>query len=261
MIIYRNGVSEGDPACLFGDGTASAVPDAWLDAAPMTDLYFCAGDNKRFAQIAIDAGLRYGARLPTRVHYPIQFADQNWMKPDLSSYSSSIRQHRPQLATVLDWEQEEQLSEVLTWAEEIAPYVETIIVIPKVYGGIPLIPERIGGKAIRLGIPCGPQQGKAPPLWEFERRPVHVLGGQPHRQMALARYLNVVSVDCSVTAYMARLKCAYWTERKEKGAKSRYWAQLQEIGLGNFGRDSLYEAFSRSCSNIVKAWAKFDSYQ
>lgn len=227
----------------------------------MTDLYFCAGDNKRFAQIAIDAGLRYGARLPNRVYFPIEFADQDWKNPDLSSYVEAIRTHKPKLASVLDWERDEQLPEVLMWAEEIAPYVETIIIIPKVYGGIPSIPERIGSRNIRLGIPCGPHQGKAPPLWEFGRRSVHVLGGQPHRQLELARYLNVASVDCSVTAYMARYKCAYWTERKEKGAKSRYWAQLQEVGLGDFGKGSLYEAFYRSCSNFIKVWTKFDTHE
>lgn len=221
------------------------------------ELYFCAANNHRLAQIAIDAGIRYGAQLPGRVHFPIEFADQNWQRPRRAEYIAALHEHKPRLCTVLDWEREDQLGEVLGWAEDAAAVVDTVIIIPKVWNGIRLIPSVIGGKAIRLGIPCGPHQHTAPPFFEFGRRPVHVLGGQPHRQMKIARYLNVVSVDCSVTAYMARMKCAYWTPHREPGAKSRWWAQLQEVGLGDFGKDSLYEAFTRSCANVVRGWQLF----
>lgn len=225
----------------------------------MTKIYFCAGDNRRFAGIAIESGLRYGSQLPGRVHFPIEFADQNWRKPKREEYIAALHKLQPATCTVLDWEREEQFTEVLGWAEDAAAICQTIIIIPKVWGQVDRIPESINGKAIHLGIPCGPQQGKAPPIWEFKRRTVHVLGGQPHRQMNLARYLNVVSVDCSVTAYMARLKCAFWTPKRAHGAKSTYWAQLREVGLKDFGKDAIYEAFRRSCENVIAAWQCFDA--
>ncbi|MBX3081695.1 MAG: hypothetical protein KF716_08665 [Anaerolineae bacterium] len=237
--------------------TRQAVATIAQPDLPTIDLYFCAADNRRQAQIAIDAGIRYGAQLPGRVHQPIEFADQNWRRPRRAEYIEALRTHKPQLCTVLDWEREEQLSEVLGWAEDAAAIVDTVIIIPKVWNGIRMIPTAIGGKSIRLGIPCGPHQHTAPPFFEFGRRPVHVLGGQPHRQMAIAHYLNVVSVDCSVTAYMAREKCAFWTYKRERGAKSRWWAQLQEVGLGDYGKDAMYEALTRSCANVVCGWQLF----
>jgi hypothetical protein len=217
------------------------------------DLYFCAGDNVRFAEIAIQSGLRYGAQIPTRVHFPILFADQNWKRPDRTAYLSAVRIHRPHLATVLDWERTEQLDEVLSWAEEVAALVDVVIVVPKVIGGIEHIPDSIGGRPVRLGRPVGPHESEAPPVWEYGIRPVHLLGGSPHRQMMTARYLNVLSVDCSVTAAMACRKAAFWTPRRLFNTRSRWWAQLQEIGLGNL-TDAPYEAFARSCAAIFEGW-------
>jgi hypothetical protein len=215
------------------------------------ELYFCAGDNRRFAEIAIEAGLLYGARLPTRVHFPIQFADQDWSQPDKDGYIKALKQYKPRVATILDWERPEQRREVFEWAETVASIVDVLILIPKWFGAAREIPSTIGGKEIRIGIPCGPYQSAAALPLEIAGRPVHVLGGQPHRQMDLAGYLNVVSVDCSVTAYMARLKCAFWQNRR--------WIQLKAIGLGNLGKGALYEAFSRSCANVIAGWQSFES--
>ena len=84
-------------------------------------LIYCADGNKRLAQIAIDAGFRYGARLPARgPHHPVFFADQDWKAPDRARYMTELAEHRPVMATVLDWEQMEQRDEVLSWAEEAA---------------------------------------------------------------------------------------------------------------------------------------------
>jgi len=222
------------------------------------DLYFCAGDNRRFAEIAIASGLRYGSQLPSRVHFPIEFADQDWRKPNQEGYIAALHELQPKVCTVLDWEHYEQLEEVLDWADQATAVVDTVIIIPKVWNALSAIPEQINGKEVRLGIPCGPQQQTAPPLWEFGSRPVHVLGGQPHRQMQLAHYLNVRSVDCSTTAFMARTKCAYWTPVKDRRAKGRHWAQLQEVGLGDYGKDAMYEAFKRSCENVIRGWQMFE---
>ena len=81
----------------------------------MPELIYCAGGNKRMAQIAIDAGFEYGARLPARgLHHPIRFADQDWKNPDRVRYMAELEKHKPAMATVLDWEQEGQLGEVLS---------------------------------------------------------------------------------------------------------------------------------------------------
>lgn len=212
------------------------------------ELYYCAGGGRQFAQIAIESGLLYGARLPGCVQFPIQFADQDWKKPNKGAYMKALERYRPTLATVLDWEQSEQQREVFDWAESASAFVDTLIIIPKWYGAVVRIPEAINGTPIRIGVPCGPHQSTGALPLEIGNRPVHLLGGQPHRQMDLARYLNVVSVDCSTTAYMARLKCAFWENRR--------WIQLQSIGMGTVS-GAPYEAFKRSCSNVIDAWNKF----
>jgi hypothetical protein len=81
--------------------------------------------------------MTYGAQLPATVYYPPQFVDQDWKRPDRAAYVAAVAQHRPRMATVLDWERDEQLPEVLAWAEDVAPFVERVILIPKVIGGVP----------------------------------------------------------------------------------------------------------------------------
>lgn len=168
------------------------------------DLIYCADGNKRFAEIAITAGFHYGAQLPNTVYYPVWFADQDWRKPNQAAYMAALREHRPKMATVLDWEHDEQLPEVLAWAEDAASVVERVLIIPKVVGGIPQIPHAIGGKPIILAYSVPTKfAGTGVPVWEFSRRPVHLLGGSPQAQMRLTEYLNVVSADGNYANKMA----------------------------------------------------------
>ena len=98
--------------------------------------------------------MSYGAQLPGTIYpdvAPLYFADQDWTRADRARYVTALAQHRPHMATVLDWGRDEQLPEVLVWAEEIAPSVERIIIIPKVIGGVPRIPPRVGGREVLLG--------------------------------------------------------------------------------------------------------------
>lgn len=86
-------------------------------------LIYCADGNRRFAEIAIRNGYMYGAQLPNTVYFDPYFVDQDWRKPNRIRYMIALAQHRPALATVLDWEREDQLPEVLDWAEEASQYV------------------------------------------------------------------------------------------------------------------------------------------
>lgn len=107
------------------------------------EIIYCDTADRRSATLAVETGFLYGAQLPARnVYYAPHFADQNWKKPDREKYVAAVAQYRPQIATVLDWEQEEQLPDVLEWAEAIAPYVQRICLIPKVNGGIARLPRQ-----------------------------------------------------------------------------------------------------------------------
>jgi hypothetical protein len=210
------------------------------------DLVYCADGNKRLAQIAIDAGFRYGAQLPRTVYHPPWFADQDWKRPDRERYITALAQHRPHMASVLDWERQEQLPEVLAWAEDAAQYIEVVMLIPKVFGGISQLPRTIGCKPIRLGYSVPTKFGGTElPVWEFAGWPVHLLGGSPHRQMTLTQYMDVQSADGNYHQMMAVRHCKFWQAGK--------WLELNQHGK-HFDQDAPYEAFRRSCENIMAAW-------
>lgn len=224
------------------------------------EIIYCANGNRRFAQIAIEAGMTYGAQLPGTVYFSPEFVDQDWKRPDRAAYVAAVAQHRPRMATVLDWERDEQLPEVLGWAEDVAPFVERVIIIPKVIGGIPRLPRRIGGREVVLGYSVPTRYaGTSVPPWEFAGWPVHLLGGSPHRQMELAHYLNVVSVDGNYIAKMAQKWIQFWVMAPARYALDRRWPRLREAdgrawGDGSNTADAPYEAFRRSCVNVLAAW-------
>lgn len=222
-------------------------------------LVYCADGNRRFAEIAIAHGFRYGAQVPNKVYYTPWFCDQDWRKPDRERYMRALAEHRPHMATVLDWERLEQLPEVLAWAEEAAQYVEQIVIIPKVIGGIERLPGCISGAEVVLGYSTPTKFSGTPvPIWEFAGWPVHLLGGSPQRQMELVHYANVVSADGNCANKMATIHCQFWAPGTAWYASNRYWPTLREANDGIMveGDDLIYEAFERSCRNIMEAWEK-----
>jgi hypothetical protein len=230
--------------------------------APPT-LIYCGGGNRRLAEIAVAAGFRYGAQLPDTIYpdvAPLWFADQDWREPRREAYMQALAEHRPTQATVLDLEREEQLPEVLEWAEEAAQHVERVVIVPKVFGIIERLPARIGGADVVLGYSVPTRYaGTEVPTWEFGHRPVHLLGGSPQAQMRLAHYLNVVSADGNMHQMFATRFCMFWVPGTARYASNRWWPTLREARGGMWGSggpdaDAPYEAFRRSCENIAAAW-------
>ena len=229
-------------------------------AVPHPELIYCAGGNPRFVRIAVDAGFRYGARLPDTVYTdiaPLWFADQDWKQPNRKTYMAQLAEHRPTQATVLDLEREDQLPEVLDWAEEAAQFVERVVIIPKAFSIIPRIPEHIAGAGVVLGYSVPTRYASTEvPVWEFGRRPVHLLGGSPQAQMRLCYYLNVASTDGNYAMKMATIYCQFWVAGTARYASNRWWPTLREANGGEDwdGDDAPYEAFQRSCENVIAAW-------
>jgi len=250
--------------------------------AIIPELIYCADGNERFASIAIKAGFVYGARMPATVYFPPDFIDQDWKKSrckaheefgapscDLCAlkrselrpvYMERLAGHRPTQATVLDWEWESQLSEVLEWAEDAAAYAAIIIIIPKVVGGIDLLPQTVGSKKVHLGYSVATSYGATTvtPM-EFKNRPVHLLGGSPQEQkwLWLRSGMNVVSVDGNMHLKMATKHNAFFDPLKT--TRRGYWPSLVDYdgrkwGDGSNKSDAPYEAFDRSCRNIWAYW-------
>lgn len=213
--------------------------------ATKPELIYCANGNRRFAEIAIAHGYTYGAQLPGTVYFRPEFVDQDWKKPNKERYMACLAEHKPRFATVLDLEQNDQLPEVLAWAEEAAQYLtEAVLIIPKVQGIIAGLPRVIGGKQVRLAYSVPTRYGGSSlPLWDFIGWPIHLLGGRPEKQMELAKYLNVASVDGNYFGMKARRFCEHW----EWPGK---W--IPDGGITPDGAH--YAAFERSCANIMQAW-------
>lgn len=229
------------------------------------ELIYCAKGNKAFMQAAIDAGFLSGAQLPGTIYHPPHFVDQDWtayqkalkQSPDAASklrdrYITAVKHYKPVMASVLDYEHSHQRCEVLEWAEEIAPHVDRVMLIPKVSGDIPTLPRIIGGKPVVLGYSVPTSHGGTDlMLWEFIGFPVHLLGGSPHKQMFLYRNYfrkNCVSVDGNMHMKMATMRCQYWSD---EARKCHRWTALER---GYEGGAPL-EAFRRSCQNIAAAWS------
>ena len=64
----------------------------------MIPLIYCARGNKRFMQIAVNAGFLYGGQLPGTIYLniaPLYFADQNWKNPQKEKYFAAIAEYKP----------------------------------------------------------------------------------------------------------------------------------------------------------------------
>jgi len=217
-------------------------------------LIYCADGNVRFADIAIAAGFEYGARLPGTVHRPIYFADQDFKKPDRKAYMKAVLEEEPCMATVIDWERKEQLTEVLDWAEEIAYLVDIVVIIPKVHHCVDLLPREIYGAEVRLGYSVPTSYGGTELMInEFFGWPIHLLGGSPKKQIELSRYLDVRSADGNMHHLMACQYGAFFTN-KRLPCRNHPWPTVKEADGKEWGDDMPYEAFRRSCINIMDAW-------
>jgi len=235
----------------MGEGVILGVPD----------LIWCADGNKSHSNLAIAAGWLYGARLPAKglADQPLYFADQDWKKPDREKYMKAVAKHRPAIATVLDWEREDQWPEVLDWAEECAQYVsESVIIIPKVPGVLSCIPRTVGGRCVRLAYSVPTTYGGSPvPLWEFAGWSVHLLGGSPQAQRDCYRYLrgvaSVDSIDGNMAKKMATGRCCYWTRHTTRHG---HWQPLSD-DLEPFTGNGPNECVRRSLTNIASAWQEW----
>lgn len=221
----------------------------------MTELIYCAAGNQRLAETAIRYGFTYGAQLPATTYAPVQFVDQNWKNPDRAKYMAALAQHKPRLATVLDWERDDQFDEVMSWADEAAQYVtEAVIIIPKVFNAIHRLPKSIRGKQVRLGYSVPTKFGAtSTPTWEFCGWPVHLLGGAPQIQLRLAQYMPVTSADGNYATKMSSRYGQFYVNGAATKSNNRYWPKMADYH--RMDNDMIYRAWELSCINIRAAWS------
>lgn len=222
------------------------------------ELIYCAHGNRRFAEIAIKHGFKYGSQSAKTVYFPPMFIDYDFKckKSKWIRHVADCRKYRPELAIIPDWMEYRRLGELVELrAVEIAPFVGEILIVPKVKGGIAELPRVIAGKRVRLAYSVATSFGATDvPLDEFGDWPVHLLGGSPQKQIEVAKRLNVISADGNYAQKLAVENNQYFHAGGLVGAKNRYWPQLQESILGHISHDAPYVAFELSCLNIMAAW-------
>jgi hypothetical protein len=156
------------------------------------------------------------------------------------------------MATVLDWMQDDQLPEILGWAEDIAPYVDEVLIIPKVWYGIQRLPRIIAGKRVRLAYSVWTKYGGTDvPLAEFVGWPMHLLGGSPLEQYKIAGYGGLDVRSCDGNAWNKHARGGrFFQYEQHPTAKNKHWPRLAEAG--DYRKEAVHlEAFRRSCENIM----------
>ncbi len=213
----------------------------------MLELIYCSASNITYANIAVKHNFTYGAQMPKKVYMHPEFIDQDWKNPDRYKYMQKLKEHAPRMATVLDLEHESQFDEVMAWADEASNYVsETVIIIPKVSGVIDRIPNTINDKHVVLGYSVPTSYGGTSLLFsEFMNRPVHLLGGDPMKQVELSRYMKVVSAD---TNYHQKLANRGIVLTYGHPVISDFYAPSENT------QDIPYKTFELSCMNIKALW-------
>ena len=209
-------------------------------------LIYCAGDGRRFAQIAVDAGFEYGCRSDMRPHHRVTLADLNWRRPRLDRHAAFVAEHRPALAVAPDVLTLDALLETLRYAERLARHAERVIIVPKAPGVMAALPHE---PWLVVGYSVPTRYGGADSLlaWEVTGWPVHLLGGSPQAQLRLRAYFDVISLDGNVHQRAARR--GVWWSAETGGWRTRDAA----VPLGP---DLPYRAFRRSCEEIQRAWTR-----
>jgi hypothetical protein len=204
-----------------------------------------------------EEGLLRGARLTSRISNPdIYFADQDWKNPNLDKYVRLVAAYKPYTATVIDYEDHVSFDTVWKWCEAVAPYVQQIIVIPKVSGTIDEIPVTCNGVEVILGFSIPTKYaGTFVNPKEFYGRKVHLLGGSPRKQIQFFidhyQYMNIVSLDNNYVQMKANKFVEYWSYSSVFPLRSKW---LHNSGSKETVKQRTDDAFRMSLINFRDYW-------
>lgn len=216
----------------------------------MIDLIYTSADNAHFHAVCQRANWLVGIRSdkhPCSEALAIAFIDVRYAQPDFARHLAMVRRFRPRYAIVPDLSACEvsraDILRALRQAEALAPHCGVTLFVPKLPGQIRLLPA---GAAIGYSVPTR-YGGAQYDLRELEGRRVHLLGGSPHRQMTLYRYIacfaEVGSLDGNMFQRMSGLG-KFW-----RGGR---WMAHPRRGRGDI--ETSYESLAWSLVTIRQAW-------
>lgn len=183
------------------EGAAVRAVPAWMRRATNRGVKKFVTHSKRVLRIAVRHGWMPGARYTNlrdiREFPAVGFIDIDWKNYDFHRHLEAVKATRPLFTVARDVEHHSQLKQVLRQADHLAKYARHVIVVPKDRRLVRSFRSIVASSFV-LGFSVPTKYGHTPiPPESFDGWPVHLLGGRPDRQRALARVLNVVSVDCN----------------------------------------------------------------
>jgi hypothetical protein len=221
----------------------------------MIDPIYTSGDNRAYAALALAAHFLVGIRSDKSPYHdlPIQFVDINYACPDWSRHLKVVNEFRPRYATVPDLS-ETQVSQVdidraLRQADQLAKYCDVPLIIPKLAGQLAFLPVDVAIGFSVVSRYGGVQSVEFELLPMLQGRRVHLLGGSPHRQMEMYRYIScyarVVSADGNMFQLMSG-RGKYWHKGK--------WIRHPSAGQEPRNPHVVPECLAWSLSNIRHSW-------
>jgi hypothetical protein len=168
-------MSKGRPVLIFVNHSATvqkiAAAHGWLPGARYTNLR----DVRRFKRLG--------------------FLDIDWKNYDFRRHVEAASQTRPLITVARDIECRRSLRKIIDQAYVLKEYAQHVVLVPK----DPSLATKIGDfpKDFLLGYSVPSRYGATPIAPEAFKRPVHLLGGRPDVQRALATKMPVFSIDAN----------------------------------------------------------------
>lgn len=155
---------------------------------------------KRFGWLP---GARYTNLRDIRSFSYIGLIDIDWKNYKFNKHLSAVKQTRPKYTVAQDIEDIRRLPEIIEQAFELKRHCENVIIVPKTRALRSCLDEKIPNDfLIGYSVPTK-YGGTKIPLRSFKNRRIHLLGGRPDVQRALADSLHVVSLDTNRFTYDA----------------------------------------------------------
>lgn len=150
------------------------------------------GGNSRVPEYARLSGMAYGTRHTEKPKGYCTMVDINWKKYEWQDYLAKLKQWKPVMAMVADYESPDQRELMLQQVQDLRDLgIIRILVCPKFDGAVKDIPEDC---VLAISVPSK-YAGFLPNPEEVRHRKVHLLGGSPPKIRKELNNYTIVSVD------------------------------------------------------------------
>jgi len=191
------------------------------------------GGNQNAPTAARQSGMGYGTRHVEAPHDWPLMVDIYWKDYEWSDYLAKVRDWRPVMAMVADYERPEQRRQLYQQIRDLrAAGVLRIMVCPKFPGAVAHIPTWC---VVAVSVPSG-YAGYVPPLDELCGRRLHLLGGAVQAQQYWIVRLRgagaqVISADGNDHTHKAQYGW-YWNGNQwRRAVGDKYYSLIAESGV------------------------------